>query len=442
MAETALPDEFETSVYAKVTWRILPFIGLCYLVAYLDRVNVGFAKLQMESALSLSDVAYGVGAGIFFIGYFLFEVPSNLILHKVGPRRWIARIMVSWGLISGAMAFMKPIAGHLGISVETTFYAMRFLLGLAEAGFFPGIILYFSYWYPSHRQSRVIGLFFIAQPVAFILGAPLSGAIMDVLRTGPLLDGWQWLYILEGAPSILLGFVVLFYLSDSIAEAGWLAPTEKEVLRKHLDAEGSRKSDYPLLKLFSIGAMWAFTAIYLLVVIGVYGINFWLPTIVQAAGVSSFLDVGLITAIPYIIGVVMLVVVTRHAEHVNEKRWHTASAAVLGGLGLIFSAFVTNVWATIFFISIANAGALVTMALFWSFPSSILTGAAAAAAIAAINSVGNLGGFIGPTLMGWLTELLGSASSGLTILGALMIAAGILVALTCRDYGVKQTGEG
>ncbi len=439
---SAQDDKLVTHTYAKVTWRLLPFIGICYLVAYIDRVNVGFAKLQMLSDLSLSEAAYGFGAGIFFIGYFIFEVPSNLVLHRVGAKIWIARIMVTWGIISGMMAYIQPIASFFGVSNETVYYTLRFLLGAAEAGFFPGIILYFNYWYPSHRQARVMALLITAQPVSFILGAPLSGGIMDIFASHRGMQGWQWMYLIEAVPAVLLGIAVIFYLSNGIDSASWLNSEEKDVLKSNLEGENKQKADYPLLKLFSIGMMWVFTIIYLFIVIGVYGINFWLPSIIQGTGVKSFLAVGLITAIPYAVSIVIMIWATRHAEQTNEKRWHTTAAAVLGGIGLILSAlFADNIWLTVIFITAAIAGSLTSMALFWSFPGSMMMGAAIAAGIAAINSVGNLGGFFGPTLLGWLTDRFGNSNAGLAALGGFMIAAGVLVAATCRTYGLRREEE-
>jgi MFS family permease len=347
--------------------------------------------------------------------------------------------MITWGLISGLMAFNGPLAATLGMSNETMFYILRFLLGAAEAGFFPGIILYFNYWYPSHRQSRAMSLLLAAQPVAFIIGAPLSGGIMDVFEGVKGVHGWQWMYLIEAAPAVVLGLAVIYYLSNGIEDAAWLSRQEKMVLESNLDGENREKVDYPLTKLFAIPMMWIFTLIYLLIVIGVYGINFWLPSIINATGIKSFFAVGLITAVPYAISVGFMIAATRHAEQTNEKRWHTTIAAVLGGIGLILSAyFADNTWLTVVFITMAIAGSLTAMALFWSFPGSILTGAAVAAGLAAINSVGNLGGFFGPTLLGWMTGRFGSSNAGLAALGGLMIAAGVLVAATCRTYGLRH----
>jgi MFS family permease len=438
-APPALPSA-EDRAYARVTWRLLPFLGACYLIAYLDRVNVSFARLHMLADLDLSETAYGLGAGIFFVGYFLFEVPSNLILHRVGARLWIARIMVTWGIVSAAMAFMVPFSQLTGLSVETVFYGLRFLLGVAEAGFFPGILLYLNYWYPSHRQSRAVALLLAAQPLSYVLGAPISGAILSSFEAvGGLLD-WQWLFLLEAAPAVLFGIAVVFYLDNGIASARWLSSDEKRLLESRLALDAAGKSDYPLRRLLSIRALWLFTAIYLLVVMGVYGINFWLPAIIQQSGIESVMSIGWMTSLSYLASALLAVVIARRAERRNEKRWHAALAAIIGGAGLALSAvFADNTLLTVVAVTLASAGALVTMALFWSFPGSILTGAGVAAGIAAINSVGNLGGFFGPYLLGSLSDWLGGPGLGIAVLGALMAVAGLLIATACRHYGVRST---
>ena len=290
----ALPDEERT--YAKVTRRLLPFLGACYLIAYLDRVNVSFAKLHMLTDLGLSEAAYGFGAGVFFVGYFLFEVPSNLALHRVGARVWIARIMITWGLVSGAMAFTGTFAELTGLGNDTVFYALRFLLGVAEAGFFPGVLLYLNYWYPSHRQSRAVAWLLAAQPLSFVLGAPISGAIMQGLGGGSGLKDWQWLFLLEALPALVLSAGVLLYLTNGIDDTPWLTTDEKRLLKRRLTLEARAKHDYPLRTLLAVRALWVFTAIYLLIVMGVYAVNFWLPSIIQRTGVESLLSIGLITA--------------------------------------------------------------------------------------------------------------------------------------------------
>jgi MFS family permease len=429
----------EERTYARVTMRLLPFLGICYLIAYLDRVNVGFAKLHMLADLGMSEAAYGFGAGIFFIGYFLFEVPSNLVLHRVGARMWIARIMVTWGIISAAMAFVEPMARATGLQVETVFYALRFLLGAAEAGFFPGVLLYLNYWYPTHRQSRTIALLLMAQPFAFVFGAPLSGAIMDSMGGMHGMHDWQWMFIIEAIPAVLLGIVVLVYLDNNIDEAKWLSPDEKSLLKDRLSRDARAKGDYPLSKLFAIPAMWLFTIILFCIVTGVYGINFWLPTIIKETGIKSVLEVGMITAACYFSSAVMSLLITRRAERLDDKRRHATGAAILGGICLALSAVWTdNTLITAVLLSLATTGALVTTALFWSFPASILTGAGVAAGLAAINSFGNLGGFVGPYLLGLVTDLLGSRTAGVSVLGGIMACGGILIWMGCGRYGLRN----
>lgn len=429
----------EERAYAKVTLRLLPFLGLCYLIAYLDRVNVGFAKLHMLADLGMSEAAYGFGAGIFFIGYFLFEVPSNLALHRLGARMWIARIMVTWGIISGAMAFVEPLARLTGLEVTTVFYALRFLLGAAEAGFFPGVLLYLNYWYPVHRQSRVIALLLVAQPFAFVFGAPLSGAIMESFGGVRDLYDWQWMFIIEAIPAVLLGIVVLIYLDNRIEDASWLSPEEKRVLRDGLDQEASIKNDTPLRQLFALPAMWLFTVILFCIVTGVYGINFWLPTIIAETGIESVFTVGVVTAACYFSSAVISVLVTRRAERRNEKRWHATAAAILGGMCLALSAvWTSSTLVTAVLLSLATSGALIATALFWSFPGSLLTGVGVAAGLAAINSFGNLGGFVGPYLLGLMTQWLGSRTAGVSVLGGFMCVGGLLIALGCSRYGLRR----
>ena len=432
----------EERIYRKVTWRLLPFLGACYLIAYLDRVNVGFAKLHMLSDLGLSETAYGFGAGVFFIGYFLFEVPSNLILHRVGARTWIARIMITWGIISGAMAFTEPFARMTGLGTDTVFYSLRFLLGAAEAGFYPGVLLYLNFWYPSHRQSRAVALLLTAQPLSYVLGGPISGGIMDGFNgVGGLYD-WQWLYLLEAAPALVFGVWVVFYLKNRIEDVHWLGSDEKRLLKERLEHDARSKRDYSLRALFAVKELWLFTAIYLLIVMGVYGINFWLPSIIKTTGVQSVFYIGLITAASYLVGAVIALISTRHAERHNEKRWHAAAAAIVGGASLALSAvFSDSTFLTVAFITLASAGGLVSSALFWSFPGSVLMGAGVAAGLAIINSIGNLGGFFGPYLLGSLTDLLGSPSAGIVILGGLMIVAGGLIAVTCKKFGIAAAVE-
>ncbi|MDI5928563.1 MFS transporter [Rhizobium leguminosarum] len=410
----------EDRAYGKVFWRIVPFLMLCYVVAYLDRVNVGFAKLQMSSELGLSEAAYGVGAGIFFIGYFLFEVPSNIIMNKVGARVWIARIMLTWGAISAAFMFT---------SSETVFYVLRFLLGVAEAGFFPGIILYLTAWYPAHRRARIITTFMSAIPISAIFGNPLSGLLMDSFHGTHGLSGWQWMFLIEAIPAILFGVATLFYLDDTIQGAKWLNDEEKGVLTANIEAENRAKTASP----HSIGAtltdrrVWLMSLIYFCFVLGQYGLNFWMPTIVKASGVSGNLNIGLISAIPYICTFVAMLALGRSADRLRERRWHLVVPALIAAGGFVAATMATSTTVSIVCLSLAAAGAISCAPLFWSLPTAFLAGTGAAAGIAWINSVGNLAGFLGPFLVGYLKDFTGTNSAGMYLLAAALIVGSLAV---------------
>ena len=409
----------ETQAYAKATRRLLPFLFLCYVVAYLDRVNVGFAKLQMMTDLKFSDTVYGLGAGIFFIGYFIFEVPSNVILSKVGARVWIARIMVTWGLVSSAMVF---------VATPMMFYVLRFVLGLAEAGFFPGIILFLTQWFPSARRGRILALFMSAIALTGVVGGPFSGWIMQSWAGLYGLAGWQWLFILEGLPSVIVGIWVLYYLDDRIRDAKWLSEPEKQRLEHNLSLEAHGVEHLSLVQVLTHGRVWLLAIIYFCFVMGLYGISFWLPQLIKNTGVKSVLMVGLLTAIPYGCGAIGMIWMARRSDRTQERRWHVASAALVGGLGLIASTlFMDDPTASLIALSVATTGILATLPLFWTLPASLLTGLGAAAGIALINSVGNLAGFFSPSLVGYLKDLTHSTSSGMYALAASLFIGGVLV---------------
>ncbi len=412
---TQSPD-LEARTYAKVDRRLLPFLFLCYILAYLDRVNVGFAKLQMLRDLSLSDVAFGTGAGIFFAGYFLFEVPSNLLLKKFGARTWIARIMVSWGIISSAMMWVKS---------EWAFYGMRFLLGVAEAGFFPGIIFYLTLWYPSRLRSTRTAWFVSAIAVSGVIGNPVSGLIMDGLSGALGLAGWQWLFLVEGVPSILVGIWVWFYLDSNIAQAKWLKTEEKALLLRNLEAEERHKHQVRVLDAFKSGRVYALCAIDFTLMIGLYGISFWLPSIVTAMGVKGYLDVGLITAIPYAVAVVGMVLLSRSSDRTGERRLHYVFNVTAGSLGLVLSAaFRNHPVLAIIFLAIGTLGVIGSMPVFWPVPSAFLAGTASAAGISIVNSVGNLGGYVGPNIPVWMKGYSANPSVSLYVIaGVLLIGA-------------------
>lgn len=412
---------FESRTYAKVDWRLIPFLFLCYILAYLDRVNVGFAKLQMLKDLGLSEAAFATGAGIFFIGYFIFEVPSNILLKRIGARTWIARIMISWGIVASAMMFVRD---------EWAFYGMRLLLGFAEAGFFPGIIYYLTLWYPSRLRSTRTALFVSAIAVSGVLGNPISGLIMDSLSGKAGLAGWQWLFLVEGIPSILVGVWVYFYLDSSVAEAKWLTADEKALLAKNLESEDRQKHQVRLADAFKCGKVYALCAIYFTLMIGLYGISFWLPTIVKAFGVKGYLNTGLITAIPYAVAVVGMVFLSRHSDRTGERRMHYVLNVTAGAIGLILSGiFAAQPVLAIIFLSLGTLGVIGSMPLFWPVPSAFLAGTAAAAGIGMVNSVGNLGGYIGPNIPIWIKGLSPDPSAALYAIAAALFAGAVLAFL-------------
>jgi MFS family permease len=411
----------EPTAYRKVDLRLLPFLFLCYILAYLDRVNVGFAKLAMLKDLSMSDAAFATGAGIFFVGYFFFEVPSNVLLKKFGARMWIARIMISWGIISACMIFVRG---------EWSFYAMRFLLGLAEAGFFPGVIFYLTLWYPSKLRSTRTAWFVAAVAVSGVIGNPLSGWIMDTFSGAMHLAGWQWLFLSEGVPSILVGFWVMRYLDSSIEEARWLSPEEKTFLAQNLLAEDQHKTEHRLVDAFTSAKVWVLCAIYFTLMIGLYGIAFWLPTIVKSFGIQGYLGVGLISAIPYGVAVVGMILLSRHSDKTGERRLHYVANVCAGAAGLVLSGvFAQQPVLAIIFLSIGTLGVIGSMPLFWPLPSAFLAGTAAAAGIGIVNSVGNLGGYFGPNIPIWARRFSSDPSAALYIFAAILAAGALLAFL-------------
>ena len=420
----------EDIAYARVTWRLVPLLFICYVAAYLDRVNVGFAKLQMLNDLKFSESIYGLGAGIFFIGYFLFEVPSNLLLHKLGARRWIARILISWGLISGCMMFVQT---------STMFYVLRFLLGLAEAGFFPGIILYLTYWYPSARRSQITSLFMTGIPMAGVIGGPLSGWILASFNGAAGMAGWRWLFVIEALPSVALGFVVMYFLDDGIKGARWLSPHQKRLLQRNIDHENAKIEDHSAFGAFRNGKVWVLCAAYFGFIMGLYGIGFWLPSLIKASGISSPATIGWLVAIPYSAAVLCMVLTSRHSDLTGERRWHIAIPALVGAIALVVSTFVpqTPLWAIVT-LTIATMGILTGLAQFWVLPPAFLGGAAAAAGIALINSVGNLAGFVSPFVVGWIKGATGSTNNGLYVIAASLVIGGAIV-LTIAQRGSRRS---
>src|SRR5664280_2850336 len=410
----------EENVYAKVFWRLVPFLMCCYVVAYLDRVNLGFAKLQMASELGFSDTVYGLGAGIFFLSYFIFGVPSNLILQRVGPRLWIGLIMISWGLISGLFAFTRTSA---------MFYALRLLLGVAEAGFYPGIILYLTYWFPTQRYAKVTAVFVSAIPMAGIFGNPLSGWIMAHLQERIGLHGWQWMFILEAVPALVLGLVTLRYLDDGIRSARWLTEEEKQVLERNIALnQAGKQGPKSVRSAFADARLWLLCLIYFTIIAGQYGLTFWMPTLVRATGIKGNFHVGCLSAIPYVVAIVTMIFLGRSADAHRERRWHLIIPAWEAAVGLVVAAIMAeNATVAILFLSVAAAGVLSCTALFWSLPTSFLQGTGAAAGIAGINAFGNLAGFASPVLIGYLKDATHNNRIGMYTLAATVVIGGLAV---------------
>jgi len=420
------PD-FESRTYRKVAWRLIPFLFICYLVAFLDRVNVGFAKLQMAPDLQFSDAVYGFGAGIFFIGYFIFEVPSNLILERVGARVWIARIMVTWGIVSSAMMFTDS---------ATTFYLLRFLLGVAEAGFFPGIILYLTYWFPASRRAHTVALFMTAIAISSVVGSPISGALMQFMDGVNDWRGWQWLFLLEGIPSVLVGLLVLMLLPDGPQSAKWLTPAEHDLIERHLREEYEAKNRlvrrHSFADAFRDARVWALAAVYFAGVVCFYAVSFWMPTIIQELGVdkSDYLVVGLLGTIPWGLAAIAMVYWGRHSDRTGERRWHSSGGLVLVIAGMIMLAIVgKDPIPAMTGLSLVTVGLMSWLVTFWSLPTAFLSGTAAAAGIAWINSVGNLGGQFGPDLIGRIRTATGGASEAAFYALAVVALLGALVTI-------------
>jgi len=420
----AAADPAGEAILARVRMRLLPLLGLLFIVSYLDRVNISFAKLTMNGALGIDDRTYALAAGIFFIGYFVFEVPSNLILQRVGARRWIARIMLTWGLVSGATAFVT--SGH-------SFIAMRFVLGIAEAGFFPGVLLYLTYWFPDRERARVVGLFMVAVPLTNVIGGPLSS---ELFRLDGLLglQGWQWMLLLEALPALFLGLVCLRFLPNGPAEAAWLEPHERSWLAGTLAAENEivKKRGHA-----SLGAalfhpqVWALAIAYLGIVIAVYGLNFWLPTIVNNYGVPVT-RVGWLTMLPFACGAAFMVWWGRRSDRHAERIRHLAVTSFLGLAGLAGAGLAGSLPLQLLFLCIAALGIYGSLPVYWTFPSAILTSTAAAAGLALINSVGNLGGYFGPQIVDAIKRVSGGFGAALFVLGLFMLVPTVIVVIMAR----------
>jgi ACS family tartrate transporter-like MFS transporter len=422
-----MKSDLEARVSRKLMLRIIPFVMLLYFVSFLDRVNVGFAALTMNKAIGLSPTAFGLGGGLFFFGYFLFEVPSNLILHRVGARLWIARVMVTWGIVSAASAFVVG---------PNSFYALRFLLGVAEAGFFPGIILYLSLWFPVKQRAVAAAWFMAAAPLSTAIGSPLSGAIMQLTPIAGLAD-WQMLYIIEALPAVLLGFVVLKYMTDTPSQAQWLQAEERAWLIGKLEAEAEVRQS----RAGHTGGAWgalrdprvlALALIYFGTSAGLYTLGLWAPLIIRQYG-FSMLQTGLLAGIPSVLAVLAMILWARHSDRTEERTWHVVIPCVVACVGFIFAGRADTALLIVLALVVVNIGISSAKAPLWAMPSVFLSGAGAAAGIAMINSVGNLGGFVGPFAIGWLKTVTGGYAAGLYVVGATLAVSAAVTLLLSRQ---------
>ena len=413
------------AILAKAAWRLIPVMCLMYVVSFLDRSNISFAALTMNSDLGFSPEVYGRGAGIFFLGYFLFEVPSNLALEKVGARAWMCRIMVTWGLLSMACAFVQG---------ATSFFILRFLLGAAEAGLYPGLILYMTYWFPQASRARFIAMFLAAVPAASVIGAPISGWLLGFEGR---LHGWQWLFLLEGAPSVLLGIAVLRLLPNRPDSANWLTAEEKQIITtrlaadRHDDVQG--ETLHGLWEMLADKRIWIFIIPDFSIVIGLYGLGLWMPQMIKALGFSNQ-ETGFLVALPYIVAMIAMVGLGISSDRSGERVRHVAGAALAGALGLLGAALLHGAVAIILSFCLASAGIYAALAVFWTLPTTILRGMAAAGGLALLNSFSNLGGFFGPDLMGRLKQLTGDYAFGLEVLAGFLLLAAVSVLLIGRAF--------
>jgi D-galactonate transporter len=433
-------DTVETRTIAKVSMRLVPFLIVCYFVAYLDRVNVGFAALTMNKDLGLSQTAFGFGAGVFFLAYFIFEVPSNLLLEKFGARKWIARIMLSWGILSGAMAFIPAIAGATGLGNERSFYLVRVLLGAAEAGFFPGIILFLTYWFPAEYRARMVGRFMAAIPISTVIGAPVSGLILGMDGIWGL-RGWEWLFICEGLPTVLLGLVVMFYLTDGPDKAIWLKADERGWLIDRLRRERMIREahgKHTLWEALAHPRVLVLSVVYFGTAAASYALGFWLPTIVKDFGFSN-LQTGLITAIPYLVGAVAVFLWPLLSDRMHERKWNTALAFLVASGGLALSTYFPDPLHKMAVLSICAVGLFAIAPLFWTLPTAFLSGTAAAGGIALINSIGNLAGFVAPYVMGYLKDATGGFTAGLLAVAFFPFLSAILVLILGHNPALERS---
>ena len=422
-----------TVTLRKITLRLIPFLFILYIVAWLDRVNVGFAGLQMNADLGFSSAAFGFGSGVFFLGYCLFEVPSNLVLHRVGARRWISRIMISWGVISAAMMFVRT---------TPTFYMLRFLLGAAEAGFFPGVVYYLSHWYPEGQRARAIAAFMTAVPVSGVIGGPLSGALLTLNGLFGL-AGWQWLFLVEGTPAILLGIRVLVYLTDRPETADWLSSAEKDWLMSRLAAERTSRDGTLPVGIFAAltnPTIWHLGIIFFCAAIGFYGYSFWAPLVIKSLTGASDFGVGVVLGAISAVTIILMVLNSAHSDHTDERPLHVAVPLSISGAGFFGCALLRQPILAVFFLALVPMGHCAAYGPFWSMPSRFLTGAPAAAGIALVVTIANVGGFVGPTIIGAMKDRFGTHGPAFMVLGGCAIVAALL-AIGLRRVGALQASS-
>ncbi|WP_449432170.1 MFS transporter [Pseudomonas putida] len=410
------------ATHSTITWRLMPLLLACYLFAHLDRINIGFAKMQMSSDLHFSDTVYGLGAGLFFIAYALFGVPSNMALDRVGPRRWIATLMIVWGTLSTSMLWIDSAQG---------FYVLRFLLGVAEAGFFPGILVFLNRWYPAGRRAQMTALFAIAVPMAGVIGGPLSGGILQSFHDVGGLRGWQWMFLLEGAPVVLLGLVVLKALPDSFESVKWLSAEQKHALREQMRSEEQRKSITSFSGILRDAQVWLLVAIYFAVMLAVNTLAFWMPTLIHGAGIGSDGQVGLLSAVPYLAGCFFMIACGRSSDRHRERRWHLCVPLLMSAAGIAIAGLAPgNPVLVLGGLIIAGMGASAALPMFWQMPPAFLANNTQAAGIAMISSFGSIAAFLAPYLIGWMRDTTHSASLALYVLALLIVLGGLLVLRT------------
>jgi D-galactonate transporter len=423
--------DYEAATYRNVTWRLMPFLFLCFILAYVDRVNVGFAKLQMQRDLGMSDSVYGLGAGIFFIGYFFFEVPSNIIMQRIGARFWIGPIMMVWGVVSSCTMLVRG---------ATSFYVLRLVLGVVESGFFPGVILFLTFWFTSRYRARMVAVFMSAVPLSGVVAGPISGWILKSMSGAGHLRAWQWLFLVEGIPSFLAGVITLYFLTDSPAQAVWLDSDEKRLILARLQEEDEIKrragGAHRFADAFRNPAVWLLSVAYFGLTSGNYGIGFWLPQVIKDSITSNPLIIGWISVIPWAAAAVAMILVGRHSDATGERRWHFALSCLAVSVGFALSAIpgITGPL-RVAALTLATMGIMSTFGVFWALPTAILSGTAAAAGIAWINSIGNLGGYASPYVVGIIRDRTHSMTLALALLSAVAMVSGLVGLLVTRKRG-------